>query len=91
MQTTKISDQMTLGNRPIVLLGSGLETRHPDRAAALFIHFAMLKTVQLAHLLPPFLGLLSSLPAGIFLMLLEHKSPSSTTQQTLFGWRTAAV
>ena len=38
-------------NRPIVLLGSGLETGHPDQGPGLFIHFAMLKTVKPAHLL----------------------------------------
>ena len=58
-------------NRLIVLLGSGLETGHPDRAADLFIHFAMLKTVKLADrssfATSPVL--LSRLPAGIFLFL----------------------
>ena len=39
------------GNRPIVLLGSGLETGHPEQGPALFIHFAMLKIVKLARLL----------------------------------------
>ena len=34
-------------NRPIVLLGSGLETGHPDHSPALFIHFAMLKVVKI--------------------------------------------
>ena len=39
-------------NRPIALLGSGLETGHPDQGPAKFIlyNFAMLKTVKLAHL-----------------------------------------
>ena len=56
-------------NRPIVLLGSGLEAGHPDRAADLFIHFAMLKMVKPAHLLPPSPVLLSPLPAGILPIL----------------------
>ena len=38
-------------NRPIVLLGSGLETGHPDQGPALSYNFAMLKTVKLAHLI----------------------------------------
>ena len=57
------------GNRQNVLVGSGLKTGHPDEAATLFIHFAILKTAKLAHLLPPSLVVLSCLPAGIFLFL----------------------
>ena len=40
-------------NRPIVLLGSGLETGRPDRTAALYVHFTMLKTVKFAYLCHP--------------------------------------
>ena len=55
------------GNRPNVLLGSGLESGRPDQGLALFIHFAMQKTVKLAHLLSPSPVLLWHVPARIFL------------------------
>ena len=56
-------------NRPIVLLGSGLETGHPDQGPDLFIHFAMLKIVKLAHLLSH--PLQSHVPARIFLFKVD--------------------
>ena len=60
---------METHNRPIVLLGSGLETGHPDQGPSLFIriHFAVLKTVEPAHLLPSSPVLLSHVPARICL------------------------
>ena len=51
----------------MVLLGSGLEMGHPDQGPPLFTHFAMQKTVKLAHLLSPSPVLLWHVPARIFL------------------------
>ena len=39
-------------NGPIVLLGSGSETGHPDRCETLFVHFDNLKTVKLVFCHP---------------------------------------
>ena len=57
-------------NRPIVLLGSGLQMGHPNRAVPSIIHFARYaEKVKLAHLLPPSPVLLLYLSLGIFLFL----------------------
>ena len=66
-------------NRPIVLLRSGLETGHPDQGPALFMHFAMLKIVKLAHLL-------STSPEFSCRMFLQKSFSSRLTVLGFFDW-----
>ena len=68
-------------NRPIVLLGSGLETGHPEQGPALFIHFALLKIVKLA-----IARLLSTSPEFSCRMFPQESFSSRLTVLGFFDW-----
>ena len=71
-------------NRPIVLLGSGLETGHPEQGPAFFIHFAMLKIVNLARLL-------STSPEFSCRMFPQESFSSRLTVLGFFDWPMALL